>query len=182
MNVTFFTGSWICTVMDALTVSSASQVQVIVQSPTALPLIRPFLSTVAMRSSDEVQMTFLLSVFFGSTVALQVLVFPISIVSSSAERVTLSGFCTTLMLKFARTLLPSAAVAMIRPFPRLMPVTVPFWSTVTIRSSPEDQITSLIVAFSGSAFELTVTCWPTITAGSEASTRIFLTGCTTSIR
>ena len=44
---------------------------------------------------------------------------------------------------------PALAVAVIMTEPRLMPVTVPFWDTVAMLSSEEDQDMAEIVASSG---------------------------------
>ena len=164
-----------CTVADAETLFSASLVQVIVQSPMLMPLIWPVLFTVAMDSSEEVQITFLLSASFGSTVAWQLPVRPTAIVISGVLSSMLSGFWTTFTLMFARTLLPSADVAIIRPFPCFRPVTVPFSSTETNLPSPA-QVTLLIVAFSGAKFAVAVICPPTITLGSEVCTVTLETG------
>ena len=163
------------------TLAIASLVQVIVQSPMLMPLIWPVLLTVAMLSSEEDQITFLLSVSFGSTFALRFPVRPTAIVISAGLISMPSAFWTTFMVLLARIPLPSAAVAIRRPFPCLMPVTVPFASADTNLSSP-DQITLLIVAFSGSTLAVAVICPPTVTVGSEVWIVTLVTGCTTSTR
>ena len=101
-----------------------------VHVPSATAVTRPELFTVAMLSSEEVQITFLSSVFFGSTVARITPLRPASSVISVLSSVISSALWVTRTLMLARTLLPSVAVATIRALPRSMPVTTPFSSTV----------------------------------------------------
>ena len=65
-----------CKVTLALTEGSALQVAVMVTVPAAFALMEPVLFTVAMLSSEEVQISSLLSAPLGSTVALSLRAFP----------------------------------------------------------------------------------------------------------
>ena len=156
--------------------------QVISHSPCRMPVILPRAFTMAMLSSEEDHATLLSFVAAGSTVAFRLAVPPAFTVSSVLSSRISSAFWVTWMLMFARTLLPSSAMAEIRVLPRARPVTVPLASTVAAFSLEEIQVTRRIVASSGRNSGVRVIVSPAATLFRDAVTEIRFTGWITTAR
>ena len=125
-------------------------VAVIIASPTAIAVTRPFSSTVATASSDDVQVTALLVANSGSIVAVNSAVCVASRLISVLSRVIDStNVGTTVTLQDAERFEPSVVVAVIVASPTAIAVTRPFSSTVATASLEDFHVTALLVANSG---------------------------------
>ena len=129
-------------------------VAVIIASPTAIAVTRPFSSTVATASFDESQKTVLSVVYTGSTVAVNSAVCVTSRLISLLSRVIDSAcVATTVTLHEADKFEPSVVVAVIIQFPSLTPkiVAVPsiFSRTTAIFASSDFHIVRIFEASAG---------------------------------
>ena len=82
----------------------------------------------------------------------------------------------TLISHVAVTFLPYAALAVIVTLPALTAVTVPSSATVAILSSDEDQITTLLVTFSGPTVAERLTFSPSLRLATVLSRAIVVAG------
>jgi hypothetical protein len=140
--------------VDVSVKEPSSVVTVIVTTPAAIEVTKPLAFTVAIASSDDAQVIFLLVALFGLIVAVSCCVFPkptIVAVSGVTETlVTLTGL--TVSVASPKTPDPSVAVALMTEVPAkpvLFAVTNPEELTVAIEVLEEDQVTSLMVASAG---------------------------------
>ena len=147
-------------------------------SPAERAVTRPFSSTVAMLSSEDVKVTVLSVVSSGRTRALRSTLSPIQRLSVSAVSSIASACFTTVTLTVAVILPVSAAVAVMSVSPALIPVTVPF-ATVATEDSEDSHLRVLSFAFSGRAWTPRVSFLPAPTVYSLSVKTISSTSCLT---
>ena len=134
---------------SALTDESEVQAHVMVAVPSATAVTNPAAETVAIASSEELQVTVLVVAVAGVTVA-------VSCSVSLAARLTVSLLSSTLVGKIS-TVTPHVSLTdgseeqahVIVTVPAATAVTKPALETVAIASLEEDQITVFVVVVAG---------------------------------
>ena len=145
------------TLQEAERLEPSEVVAVIVASPTATAVTLPLASTVATASFDDFQVTDLLVVVAGATVALRVNVsVALSVADVLSNEIEDASVFATVILQVADLLEPSAVVAVIIASPTATAVTLPLVSTVAIASFEDFHVTVLFVAVSGSTVAVSV--------------------------
>ena len=139
--------SWVLTVRTAL--------------PTETPVTTPFASTVNTELLPEVQISFLLPAFSGSTFAKTVVLAVSATLTADTGKVTPVTGTETLTVHFA-VFLPSAVVAVITACPPETALITPAAETVATFVFELVQITFLFEAFAGRTVALSVPVWPAL--------------------